>query len=201
MTKHYDCAYAETVAGAVALGEADEVQRDSYRKHLATCAGCRNDLGGEREIERVMATAREARESERWEPSLRIARMQPRERQNSWQWAAALAAAIALIVGFRAIEKPPSAPAAVSRASASSAQVTRAVAALETQTGPRRENQVESLSFASTRPSTLALTVRLDARGTPERCTVTKSSGNRVLDGAVCRAAIKAVSSRRGALP
>jgi len=201
MTMQCDCAHVEMLAAAIALGEADEAQRDSYRNHLATCAGCRNDLGGEREIERVMATTREARDSERWSPALRPAHMRAPERRSTWQWAAALAAAAALIVGIRAIDKPPSSAVAVSRASVSSAQVARAVAALNTQTAPRRENQAESLSFAPTRSSTLAVALSLDARGMPQHCTVTKSSGNRVLDHAVCRAAIKTASSRRSPLP
>jgi hypothetical protein len=87
MTMHCDCARAEMLAGAIALGETDEAQRDSYRNHLATCAGCRNDLGGEREIERVMATARQARDSERWEPVLRPAHMRTPERRSTWRWA------------------------------------------------------------------------------------------------------------------
>jgi TonB family protein len=201
MTMHCDCARAEMLAGAIALGETDEAQRDSYRNHLATCAGCRNDLGGEREIERVMATARQARDSERWEPVLRPAHMRTPERRSTWRWAAAVAAAAALIVGFRAIDKPTIGTAPASQASVSSAQVARAVAALNTQTAPRRENQAESLSFASTRSGTLTLALSLDARGMPKQCTVTKSSGNRVLDRAVCRAAIKTASSRQSASP
>jgi hypothetical protein len=200
MTMQCDCARAEMLAGAIALGETDEAQRDTYRNHLATCAGCRNDLGGEREIERVMATTREARDSERWEPVLRPAHMRTPARRSTWQWAVALAAAAALIVGLRAIDKPSNGTAMVSGASVSSAQVARAVAALNTQTAPRRENQAESLSFASTRSSTLAVALSLDVRGMPKQCTVTKSSGNRVLDRAVCRAAIKTASSRRSPL-
>jgi hypothetical protein len=197
MTMQCDCARAEILAGAIALGETDEAQRDAYRNHLATCAGCRNDLGGEREIERVMATTREARDSERWAPVLRPAHMRTPERRSTWRWAAALAAAAALIVGFRALDKPSNSTATVSRASVSSAQVARAVAALNTQTAPRRENQAESLSFASTRPSTLTLALSLDSRGMPKQCTVTKSSGSRALDRAVCRAAIKTAFSRQ----
>jgi hypothetical protein len=200
MTMQCDCARAEMLAGAIALGETDEAQRDTYRNHLATCAGCRNDLGGEREIERVMATTREARDSERWEPVLRPAHMRTPARRSTWQWAVALAAAAALIVGLRAIDKPSNGTAMVSGASVSSAQVARAVAALNTQTAPRRENQAESLSFASTRSSTLAVALSLDVRGMPKQCTVTKSSGNRVLDRAVCRAAIKTASSRQSPL-
>jgi hypothetical protein len=200
MTMQCDCARAEMLAGAIALGETDEAQRDTYRNHLATCAGCRNDLGGEREIERVMATTREARDSERWEPVLRPAHMRTPARRSTWQWAVALAAAAALVVGLRAIDKPSNGTAVVSGASVSSAQVARAVAALNTQTAPRRENQAESLSFASTRSSTLAVALSLDVRGMPKQCTVTKSSGNRVLDRAVCRAAIKTASSRQSPL-
>lgn len=67
----HDCARAEILAGAIALDEATDAQRDDYRAHIAGCAACLRALGGEREIERVMATVAQARESEVWEPVAR----------------------------------------------------------------------------------------------------------------------------------
>lgn len=60
----------ESLAGAIALGEASDDERRQYREHIATCAQCLHALGGEREIERVASTVASARESEVWEPSL-----------------------------------------------------------------------------------------------------------------------------------
>ncbi len=63
-----DCARAEVLAGAIALGEASETERDDYRRHISACAACLRALGGEREIERVMVTVKHAAESEVWQP-------------------------------------------------------------------------------------------------------------------------------------
>lgn len=71
MTK--DCARAEVLAGAVALGEATDAERDAYRLHLSGCGRCIAGFGGEREIERVMQTVTLARDAERWEPDIRSA--------------------------------------------------------------------------------------------------------------------------------
>ncbi len=65
------CGRAETLAGAIALGEANETERKEYRAHVAACPSCLAANGGEREIERVMAVAVRARDEERWEPALR----------------------------------------------------------------------------------------------------------------------------------
>jgi len=65
-----NCARAEILAGAIALGEATDAERDDYRRHLAACSSCVNAIGGEREIERTMAMVAAARDSEVWEPVL-----------------------------------------------------------------------------------------------------------------------------------
>ncbi len=196
MTTRCDCARAETLAGAISLGEADEAQRDAYRSHLATCGRCRAELRGEREIERVMATVAEAHEGERWEPDLRAARMRPRERYGAWRWVAALAAAAALIVGARAMERHPGATVTAQSSAATERAAARAVAVLDNQTPPRRQHEAESLAFAPA-AGTMELRVRLDGRGGASRCVVTKSSGSRALDAAVCRAAMRSISTRR----
>jgi hypothetical protein len=71
MTSRADCTRAEGLAGAIAIGEAGEAERDAYRAHLAECARCLHELGGEREIERVMTAVGQARDDECWEPDLR----------------------------------------------------------------------------------------------------------------------------------
>ena len=63
------CARAEILAGAVALGEATDPERDEFRRHIAACSSCLTSIGGEREIERTMAIVAEARESEVWDPA------------------------------------------------------------------------------------------------------------------------------------
>jgi len=196
MMTRCDCARAETLAGAIALGEADEAQRDTYRSHLAICGKCRADLRGEREIERVMATVPVAREGEQWQPDLRAGHTRPRVRYGAWRWAAALAAVAALAVGVRAMERYPSPAIVAHHGAAAEAAAARAVAALTTQTAPRREHEAESLAFAPSPPSTMAFKVRLEGRAAG-RCVVTKSSGNHTLDQAVCRAALRTVASRR----
>lgn len=61
----------EVLAGAIALGEATDEERNEYREHISSCAECLDALGGEREIERVASTIHEAREAEVWQPDLR----------------------------------------------------------------------------------------------------------------------------------
>lgn len=64
------CQRAEVLAGAVALSEADENEREEYRRHIAGCSSCLDELGGEVSIARIMDTVREARSSETWQPVL-----------------------------------------------------------------------------------------------------------------------------------
>jgi Gram-negative bacterial TonB protein C-terminal len=97
-----DCARAETLAGAIALEEATDGERDAYRRHLASCARCVETLGGEREIERVMSVVAQARDQESWEPDLRNAlRNRTRARRGAWTFGfglAALALAVSLSI-------------------------------------------------------------------------------------------------------
>jgi TonB family protein len=64
------CNQAEVLAGAIALGEATDGERQTYRSHVSTCAACLRANGGEREIERAMALVGEARDAETWDPDL-----------------------------------------------------------------------------------------------------------------------------------
>ncbi len=95
-----DCARAETLAGAIALEEATDGERDAYRRHLASCARCVETLGGEREIERVMSVVARARDQESWEPDLRNAlRDRTRARRGAWTFGLGLGA-LALAVSL-----------------------------------------------------------------------------------------------------
>ncbi len=187
MTIQCDCTQAESIAGAIAIGEANEAQRDAYRAHLSVCRRCLEELGGEREIERVMGGVARARAGECWEPDLRISFAPKRKPYRALGWGAAIAAAAVLIVGIRSAEalRQP-----VPEHHVISAQEARALAALDTQTMPRREGRAESLAVGTTTLST-AFEVSFDEKGAPVRCTITKSSGDRALDQSICRAALQ----------
>jgi hypothetical protein len=187
MTTRADCARAEELAGAIAIGEAGEAERDVYRAHLAGCPRCVRELGGEREIERVMNAVGQAREAECWEPDLRstLAR-----RPASHRILAVAGALAALVIAFFVLRATP-APRAGAPVHTVSAQDTRALAALGTQTTPRREGRAESLAVGAATFST-TFDVTVDGRGAPVRCTITKSSGDRAFDQAICRAAMRA---------
>jgi len=98
-----DCARAESNAGALALGEASEEQRDEYRAHVARCAPCLNTMGGERDIERTMRLVAAARDEESWAPQVDI---DFKERagvtRHAWQFGLAAAAVALLWFGARA---------------------------------------------------------------------------------------------------
>ncbi|HEY3675266.1 MAG TPA: TonB family protein [Candidatus Tumulicola sp.] len=83
-----NCRDAETAAGAIALGEATEFDRDAYRLHLSRCAHCVHTLGGEREIERTMQRLVDARDAETWQPSVSPARRRARPAGFAWGIAA-----------------------------------------------------------------------------------------------------------------
>lgn len=194
MTTRLECAHAEALAGAIALGEAMDCERERYRAHLATCARCRHEFGGERQIERVMAVPAQAHETERWEPDLRSAWRQPRRRPAVWKSAALVAAAAIVIFGIQTMRQHPTVATQRSAASQSSSQqAERAVAVLNTQTMPRREQRAESLAVTSTLPATrdVILRLRMNGRGAPTSCTIAKSSGDGAIDDAVCRAALR----------
>jgi len=57
----------ESLAGALALGEATERERAAFAAHAATCALCR-EAG--RESSAALAAIAAARDAERWRPSL-----------------------------------------------------------------------------------------------------------------------------------
>lgn len=95
------CRQAEISAGAIALGEASQQQRESYRAHVASCATCLDSFGGEIAIERTMACIPRARESETWDPDMtRVVRDRIARRSRAWRWAAAAVASCVAIVAF-----------------------------------------------------------------------------------------------------
>jgi len=189
------CVKAESLAGAIALGEAQENDREAYRNHLAGCERCVTALGGEREIERVMALVSAAREDERWEPDLRKLLARRRTPNRAWLWVGSAAAAVALIAGIRASGPRPATPPAHH---VISAQEAHALAVLDTQTAARGEGRAESLVVGAATLST-AFEVSVDERGVPIRCKITKSSGDRTLDRNVCLTAMHVRYSPRAA--
>ncbi len=110
------CARAEIVAGAIALGEATETERDEYRRHIAACASCLAALGGEREIERIMRAVADARDAETWEPVVPSpSARRSRTLRRAWRFGVS-SAALAIVVSFAihlaivAFLRPVSAP-------------------------------------------------------------------------------------------
>ncbi len=101
----------------------------------------------------------------------------------------ALAAAVILAVGLRTAEKPR--PIASSQRTVSLRDAS-ALAALDTQTTPPREARAESLRVGAATTLSTAFDVTVDERGTPLQCRITKSSGFRLVDRSVCRAAMHA---------
>ena len=188
------------MAGAVALGEAREDERDAYRRHLACCRACVEELGGEREIERTMRVVALARDDERWEPSLRDLFARRKSPVRFGRWAALGAAAAIAVFGFWATQGRAPVTTAVRESAQrpTPGERSRAVAALGTQAGPRLENRADLLAVGpavtqSRRAAgTTAFTVSVDAGGRPITCEVRLSSGDRTLDDAVCRAAMHA---------
>jgi TonB family protein len=91
-----NCRDAEIAAGAIALGEATETERDAYRLHLSRCVHCVQTIGGEREIERTMQRLVDAREAETWQPAVSPARLRPRPAGFAWGMTAIAVAVVAV---------------------------------------------------------------------------------------------------------
>lgn len=85
---------AETIAGAIALGEAGEDERNFYRAHIAECASCRHELGGEVAIAHVVETVALARDAETWRPAIDTPALARRARRRTGRTVAAGMAAV-----------------------------------------------------------------------------------------------------------
>lgn len=181
-----DCARAEVIAGALALQEATDAERDAYRRHLAQCSRCADELLGELEFERMGRVLVQARSDERWEPDVRGA-FQRRKARSAWRFglasigAASVAAAACLVLLF-AGRQAPAPPLAALRE--------QALAAVRTvPTAPFAAQRAESLSVLPA--SGASIQIGLDRRGNPTNCSVTKSSGSVSLDKQICKNALK----------
>lgn len=100
-----ECARSEVLAGAIALGEASDAEREQYRRHIAACRRCVNAIGGEREIERTANVVALARDAETWQPDLRDWMTAPQKRRAmTWRFGlSGIAAAIVVSLGVHAL--------------------------------------------------------------------------------------------------
>lgn len=197
MTIATNCGQAEILAGAIALGEATDAERHAYREHLSTCRYCLSSMGGEREIERVADVVAQARNQERWEPQPRNVFARVRAGWKTANLGAALAASVIVVLGVwgttqyrptvvHSVAAPP-------KESISAAQEARAIAALGTQTVPRRVHHAESLAFGegSDGDRMLTLQVSFDSHGKPTHCRAIEPSGHRAVGAAFCAAVMQ----------
>ncbi len=150
-----DCLGAEALAGAIALREATDVERQAFRLHLTSCKRCVETIGGEHEIERIADSVAQARESERWEPALpKVTGKSASRLRRIPQWTGAVAAVAVIGLGIytlaeRAAEHPIVVVQNVVTLARPTAQEKRSIAALSTQITPKSEQQAESLKLES----------------------------------------------------
>ncbi|HEV3090797.1 MAG TPA: hypothetical protein VGX91_05050 [Candidatus Cybelea sp.] len=197
MKSRTDCAQAETLAGAIALGEAGDNERLAYRGHLSTCRRCVSEIGGEREIERVMAVVAQARDLEHWQPQVRKIFARAPRRAHLLRWGAALAVAALAVLATRELPSQPPLlvhrvmPSAVS--AISPAQEAR-VAELGTQMTNRHEHRAESLVFGTGNGTVARVTLQVgvDRQGHPTRCAVVSHAAAASRDAALCNAVMRA---------
>lgn len=193
-----DCLHAEILAGALALGEASDAERDAYRRHLAECTPCIEALGGEREIERMANVIAQAHDEERWEPDVRTA-FRPRTGVGVQRFVlrfGSVAAAAILFITFGLYQhqlgsqKPAFMHPPIKLVNPT-LRDENAVAALGT--NPKAQPAVHHAeSIAIVPQGTAAFEVRIDEHGKLQQCKITKSTGVTSLDQAICRAALEA---------
>jgi hypothetical protein len=187
-----DCGQAEVLAGAIALGEAGDAERNAYREHLSVCRRCLVSIGGEREIERVMSVIGQAREQEHWQPQARSLFSRAKSRGPFVRWSAAVVAA--LLVVFVARQGYQSHPVVVNsvtppaKTSVTAEQEARVVAALGTQSVPKREHHAESLAFSARENAAQTITVKVsfDAAGKPTHCKGVHHASSQKLVATLC---------------
>lgn len=188
MTRSMNCARAEIVAGAIALGEARDDERHAYRAHLSQCVRCVNALGGEREIERTIGLVTSARESERWEPDIRRRLARATQGPTRLRWLSVAGTAAVAVLAVAVLQRHPVIPHKSALPAPVGAAQSAAIAALGTQNVPAFEQRAESLQFRN--GATLTVRVVLDAHGKPTRCAVVRGaqpSLNRAFCAAVMR--------------
>ncbi|HEY6485663.1 MAG TPA: hypothetical protein VIX83_04710 [Candidatus Cybelea sp.] len=186
------CGEAEILAGAIALGEAGDAERNAYREHLSVCRRCLVSIGGEREIERVMNVIADARAQEHWQPQTRGLFAGAKSRRPFLRWGAAAAAA--LLVVFVARQGYQSHPAVVhsvtpaAQTGVSAEQEARVVAALGTQSVPKREHHAESLAFSARENAAQTITVKVsfNAAGKPTHCKGLHRANSQKLVATLC---------------
>jgi len=186
-----DCGQAEILAGAIALGEAGDAERNAYREHLSVCRRCLVSIGGEREIERVMSVIGQAREQEQWQPQARSLFARAKSRGPILRWSAAVVAA--LLVVFVARQGYQNHPVVVNsvtpaKTSVTAEQEARIVAALGTQAVPKREHHAESLAFSARESAAQTITVKVsfNAAGKPTHCKGVHHANSQKLVAALC---------------
>lgn len=187
-----DCGQAEVLAGAIALGEAGDAERNAYREHLSVCRRCLVSIGGEREIERAMSVIGQAREQEHWQPQARSLFSRAKSRGPFVRWSAAVVAA--LLVVFVARQGYQSYPVVVNsvtppaKTSVTAEQEARVVAALGTQSVPKREHHAESLAFSARENAAQTITVKVsfDAAGKPTHCKGVHHASSQKLVATLC---------------
>lgn len=95
----FTCRQAEIAAGAIALGEATAVERETYRAHIASCDACLHANGGEIAIENAMAGIARARGDETWDLDMtRVVRDRIARPSRAWRYAFATVAVCAALV-------------------------------------------------------------------------------------------------------
>jgi len=98
----------EIIAGAIALGEATDADRREYREHIAGCAECLTELGGEHELARTNASIGAARDGEVWNPQIaNVLRRRSRALSPAVRFASAFAVTFALAAGALHYFTPP----------------------------------------------------------------------------------------------
>ncbi|MFY9709381.1 MAG: hypothetical protein WAK88_04360, partial [Candidatus Cybelea sp.] len=153
---------------------------------------CLVSIGGEREIERVMSVIGQAREQEQWQPQARSLFSRAKSRAPILRWSAAVVAA--LLVVFVARQGYQNHPVVVNsvtppaKTSVTAEQEARVIAALGTQSVPKREHRAESLAFSARENAAQTITVKVsfNAAGKPTHCKGVHHANSQKLVATLC---------------
>jgi TonB family protein len=167
----------EALAGAIALGEATDADRRAYREHIAHCAQCLTELGGEHELARTSAIVAEARDGEVWDPQLgNVLRRRSRALSPAVRFTAAFAITFGLAATALHYVPVPArtAPASVvSYVAPAEPAKHNAPAVAQTQRRLTVYHNVVQMARAPLGPSVARSTVTQPAAKTPEIAAVT----------------------------